>query len=117
MNNTSIFLTTEQLPDCEEKVLSVIWDSPEELALLDIMETVNKKYGKEWKPQTVSTFLTRLCKKGYIHFYRKGRYCYYLADMSRNEYVSRELARMAYKFADGSLEKLIECAMSCEKNQ
>ena len=66
-------MTLENLTDCEQLVMKTVWDSEEELSLMEIMQRVNDKYHKEWKPQTVSTFLARLVRKGYLRHYRQGR--------------------------------------------
>ena len=63
----------ENMTDCELLVMKCIWDTPEELTLPDIVTLVNEKFKKDWKPQTVSTFLARLVRKGFLEMYRKGR--------------------------------------------
>ena len=65
------------LTKCEQLVMKTVWDANEELGLMDIVQRVNAKYQKEWAPQTVSTLLTRLIKKGYLSSYRSGRVFYY----------------------------------------
>ena len=67
----------EKLTDCEELVMKTVWDAEEELSLMEVMSRVNEKYKKNWKPQTVSTFLARLVKKGYLRHYRQGRVLFY----------------------------------------
>ncbi len=67
----------ENLTDCEELVMKTVWDAEEELSLMEVMARVNEKYHKDWKPQTVSTFLARLVKKGYLRHYRQGRVFFY----------------------------------------
>lgn len=67
----------ERLTDCEELVMKTVWDAQEELSLMEVMSRVNDKYKKDWKPQTVSTFLARLVKKGYLKHYRQGRVFFY----------------------------------------
>ena len=69
-------MDTNDISACEKLVMKVIWDSTEELALQEVMDGVNHENSKNWKPQTVSTFLSRLVKKGFLNMYRKGRYCY-----------------------------------------
>ena len=56
----------ELMTKCEEMVMSVIWDKGEEEALSTIMEAANRRFEKEWKPQTVRTLLTRRRIKGYL---------------------------------------------------
>ena len=58
----------------------------EELSLMEIMQRVNDKYHKDWKPQTVSTFLARLVRKGYLRHYRQGRVFFYQILVPLEEY-------------------------------
>lgn len=50
------------------------------------MVTANKEFKHEWKPQTVSTFLARLVRKGYLTMIRRGRCCYYTPTILLEEY-------------------------------
>ena len=79
----------EKLTDCEELVMKTVWDADEELSLMEIMQRVNDKYHKEWKPQTVSTFLARLVSKGYLRHYRQGRVFFYQILVPLEDYKSR----------------------------
>ena len=63
-------MDTNDISACEKLVMKVIWDSTEELALQEVMDGVNHENGKNWKPQTVSTFLSRLVKKGFLNMYQ-----------------------------------------------
>ena len=72
---------------CERQVMKVIWQSKEELDLANILKAVNKNTGYDWKPQTVSTFLSRLVKKGYLKGTRKGRYVYYQPLITREKWI------------------------------
>lgn len=72
-----IVMKLEKLTNCEELVMKTVWDAEEELSLMEVMSRVNEKYKKNWKPQTVSTFLARLVKKGYLRHYRQGRVFFY----------------------------------------
>ena len=74
------------LSDSEQMVMKCIWDSKEKLALSAITEEVNRKYKKTWKPQTVSTFLSRLVKKGYLEFNRQGRVFLYTPLVNERTY-------------------------------
>jgi len=79
-------MTLENLTDCEQLVMKTVWDSEEELSLMEVMQRVNDKYHKEWKPQTVSTFLARLVRKGYLRHYRQGRVFFYQILVPLEEY-------------------------------
>ena len=92
---------------CEKFVMKVVWDSTEDLALQDIMGKVNEENAKEWKPQTVSTFLARLVRKGFLSMYRKGRYCYYQPLVSKDEYWKATMREDARFFANGRMGDLV----------
>lgn len=67
--------------ECELKALLCVYNHHAEFGEApDLKSTIvelNGKYKKDWKPQTVSTFLSRLVKKGLLITARKGRYSYY----------------------------------------
>lgn len=87
----------KNLTDCEQLVMKTVWDAAEELSLMEIMQRVNDHYSKEWKSQTVSTFLARLVKKGYLEHYRKGRLFFYQVLIPMEEYRN-QLTRDYLKF-------------------
>lgn len=63
----------EKLTESEELVMKSIWDCRKEPVLSDVVERVNDYYGKDWKPQTVSTFLAKLVRKNYLKLQRNGK--------------------------------------------
>lgn len=101
----------EKLTDCEELVMKTVWDAEEELSLMEVMARVNDKYHKDWKPQTVSTFLARLVKKGYLKHYRQGRVFFYQIlvplDVYKGQLTSDYVAFWNHNNADEFL-----CALS-----
>ena len=44
-------MTLASLTDCEQLVMKTVWDAEEELSLMEIMQRVNDRYHKDWKPQ------------------------------------------------------------------
>lgn len=76
----------ERLSKCEEEIFLSIQRCAEAPALKQVIESVNNAYQHEWKPQTVSTFLQRLVKKGYLKTKREGRYSYYYATIDMDTY-------------------------------
>ncbi|MFR4351225.1 MAG: BlaI/MecI/CopY family transcriptional regulator [Roseburia sp.] len=102
-------MDTNDISLCEKLVMKVIWDSTEELALQEVMDRVNQENGKSWKPQTVSTFLTRLVKKGFLNMYRKGRYCYYQPIVSKDEFWKATIQENARFFTKGDVGAFACC--------
>lgn len=80
----------EKLTACEELVMKAIWDASEELSMMDIMQRVNDQYKKDWKPQTVSTLLAKLVRKGYLQSHREGRLFFYQVMVPLEEYRGQQ---------------------------
>lgn len=76
----------QMLTMCELKVMCVVWDEETAPDLATIIKKVNKRFGQDWKPQTVSTFLARCVQKKYVTWEKEGRYAYYTPLVSKEEY-------------------------------
>ena len=89
------------LSDSELYVMKTIWRSEESLSLQDIAERVNRIYGKNWKPQTVSVFLGRIVKKNLLTSKRQGRQFYYYPTITEEEYCKKEAVKCVDSLGDG----------------
>lgn len=83
-----------ELTPSEELVMKAIWDSRKEPVLQDVLLQVNDIRGKGWAPQTVSTYLAKLCKKGYILLMKNGKISRYRVLADEREYQKRKLKKM-----------------------
>ncbi len=92
------------LTDCEQLVMKTVWDAERELSLADITQRVNESYHKEWKSQTVSTFLARLVRKGYLQHHRKGRIFFYQVLVPQEDYVGEMAGRFVEFWNQGNVE-------------
>lgn len=99
MNNT-------ELSTCEEMIMTIIWNNETAQDLSSIMNQANSTYNTTWKPQTVSTFLARAKKKGFLSSYQKGRYSYYQPLVSKAEYRKSKLGLLLNNFYDNDKEAL-----------
>ena len=91
------------LSDCEELVMRCIWDSETDIGVQEITQMVNERYGKQWKQQTVSTFLVRLVKKNYTDMYRKGRNFFYHPKVEKAEYCENMFDFICDLYQNGKL--------------
>lgn len=92
------------LTDSEKVTMKCVWDLGDGTRLAHILALANSKYGKNWKSQTVSTFLGKLVLKGYLEQYRDGRYFCYRILISKREYRCYEIARDVHFWDDGDME-------------
>lgn len=76
-----------KLTHAEMLVMGIVWDNPKHMVLSEIVETVNERWGKDWKPQTVSTYLAHLVRKGYLKMHRNGRAYTYEPLKAKDEYM------------------------------
>ena len=76
----------EKLTESEELVMKAVWDFKHEPVLSEVVERVNGFYGKDWRPQTVSTFLQKIVRKGYCRLIRNGKIYTYKVLIKEEEY-------------------------------
>ena len=114
----------KRMTDCEVMVMKCIWDSPAELTQQQIREIANIRYGKNWKPQTVSTFLQRLVGKGYLQMHRMGRVFFYQPMVDAEKCQMNELQNILTLWYGNSIplfvdhvEKLVRQAGTDKKLQ
>lgn len=100
-------LPEEELTDCEVLVMRAIWNSAEIMSIQEITSKINHTFHKDWKTQTVSTFLSRAVKKGYLEMKRNGRSFDYYPLVSEQEYGKREINKCVEVWSEGKLENLI----------
>ncbi|MBO5033291.1 MAG: BlaI/MecI/CopY family transcriptional regulator [Lachnospiraceae bacterium] len=107
MEQTIENITLEELTDCETLVMKVIWESEEVMSVQEITSRINQRYHRDWKIQTVSTFLSRAVKKGYLDMKRKGRTFHYYPKVTEEAYGRREITKCVDVWGGGKLENLI----------
>ncbi len=95
------------LTESEKITMKCVWDLGGGARLAHIMEVANSRYKKNWKPQTVSTFLGKLVRKGFLEQYRDGRYFYYHILVSRHDYRCRMLRDDLDFWDDGDVDEFV----------
>ena len=98
----------EKLAECEELIMSILWSSEEDLDLMTVTGKAKERFGKEWKLQTVATFMTRLEKKKYIDIYKIGRYSHYHPIVKLDEYRKEKMEEVCMLLFGGDWKKMME---------
>lgn len=98
----------KKLPECEEMIMAVLWQGKKDLLLEEVRTEVERCFGKEWKVQTVATFLTRLQKKGFISIYRPYRNSHYHPEIGLDEYRHMKLSEIGRILFNGDNAKMAE---------
>lgn len=110
----------EKLTESEEAVMRAIWDCHKEPVLSDVVDQVNGLYGRNWKPQTVSTFLSKLCRKNYIKLQRNGKIYTYKILVSEDVYNQERLKQLyifLYKNNKEAMRKDLEELQIWKQNE
>jgi len=97
----------EALSESELLVMKVIWHSQQAMSIQEITALLNRDYGKDWKIQTVSTFLGRMVKNEYLSMTRKGRTFLYEPLVSEDAYGKKEIAKCVKLWGDGRMDLLM----------
>lgn len=54
------------LTNTERVLMELLWKEAKPVTFREILDVATKEWGKEWKPQTLNTFLRGLQKMGMI---------------------------------------------------
>ena len=100
-------MRAKPLTESEKITMKCVWDIGDGARLSRIMTLANDKYGKEWKPQTVSTFLGKLVRKGFVEQYRDGRDFDYRILIDKHTYRTQMIRDDVEFWDDDSLEMYI----------
>ena len=96
------------LPTCEEQVYLIVATSEKDMPIMEIVEQAKERFGKEWKFQTVATFLHRLEEKKYLSTYRINRFSYYRAVVTLEQYKKQQIKKLRDLLFEGDCERMIE---------
>lgn len=84
--------------------ITIIWNGKETLGLNDVLADSNAKLGCNWALQTVSTFMARLVKKGFLIKTKKGRFTCYAPVISLEDYRREKMKDMINLLYNGDTE-------------
>ena len=97
-----------KLSECEEMILSILLNSDEDLTLTEIMEKAKNRFQKEWKMQTVATFMARMELKGYISSYKIGRYSHYKPAITLHDFRKYKMQDMRELLLFDGTESMVD---------
>lgn len=104
----------QKLSDTELEVMQVIWDSASPVTSAELLQLFNQR-GRNWKGQTISTFLSRLVDKGALSVTRKGRTNQYTPRLSLEDYKFKETKNVLDGLYQGSVKNLISALYDGDK--
>ena len=95
----------------EYYILNYLWSRETPATFSEIMTHFNEEEKKEWKKQTVNTFLTRLAQKGFLNIDKSGKRAIYIPSVSRKKYYEDYAQQIIEDSYEGSLKNFV-CAFT-----
>ena len=92
-------------------ILKYLWSRETPATFSEIMTHFNEEEKKEWKKQTVNTFLTRLAQKGFLNIDKSGKRAIYIPSVSRKKYYEDYAQQIIEDSYEGSLKNFV-CAFT-----
>lgn len=90
------------LSPAEEEILTVLWENKKWTTCSELVSHFHKQ-GKDWKRQTVNTFLSRLLEKGFV--VKNGRS--YIYNFTKEEFDSLKAKELVETFYSGSVKNFM----------
>ncbi len=89
------------LTNTERVLMELLWKEAKPVTFREILDVATKEWGKEWKPQTLNTFLRGLQKMGMIRAEKSliSGYNVYYALVTKEQHIhkwTRELVEVYY---------------------
>ncbi|AXH99751.1 BlaI/MecI/CopY family transcriptional regulator [Sporosarcina sp. PTS2304] len=104
----------QKISETEMELMEVIWDCEHQITSNELLHIFAQR-GKEWKPQTISTFLSRLVEKKFLIATKQGRSNTYLPRISQEDYALWETESVLDKIYQGSVKNMITALYDGEK--
>lgn len=94
-------------------ILEYLWTRETPATFSEIMNHFNNEEKKEWKKQTVNTFLTRLAQKGFLNIDKSGKRALYIPSVTSKKYYEDYAQTIVDDSYEGSLKGFI-CAFTAK---
>ena len=95
-----------QISPSENEIMRVIWKLDGKITVAPLMDELIA-LGKQWKSNTVVTFLSRLVEKGLLTVEKNGRNNTYTAVLSETEFKKQQMGVFVKEAYDGNVGEFI----------
>lgn len=106
---------SSRISETEYEIMEYFWETKETFTFSELMDFFNHTEGREWKKQTLNTFLKRLINKGLLNWKKEGTKGYYKEKITRAEYEQRCAEEILNENYDGKIKNFI-AALSGNEN-
>ena len=95
----------KKLPDAEFEVMKVVWEIDSPITTAEIMRLLGNE--KQWKIQSLVSFMVRLTEKGFLRSEKHGKERTYYPLISKAEYRKFEISNVVSQFHGNSFLSLV----------
>lgn len=103
------------MTDSELELMEALWAKEEPVFLGELLEYFNARTQKDWKKQTVNTFLFKMQQKHFVEAVGGGRYKKYRPLITKEEYLMEASRRFLDRNHGGSIVRMITALNGGEK--
>lgn len=101
--------------ETEREILEYLWENPQGVLSRELLEYFNEVKQKDWKKQTLNTFLLRLAEKGLIEGKAQGAKKIYQAVYDTKEYEAKKAESILENNYGGSVRNFVMALTGGEK--
>lgn len=99
----------------EMEILQWLWKEDRKITSREILDYFNGNTGKNWKKQTLNTFLSRLLKKGLLETESIGNKFLYYPALSKQDYEQCKARDLLEKLYSGSIRNFVAALSGGER--
>lgn len=96
-------MPVNKIPDAEFDVMEAVWRMDPPIHPAELLSAL----GKEWKPQTLFSLLSRLVDRGFLRTEKQGRERVFYPVVRREDYVKAETDSFLKRYHRGSFASLV----------
>jgi predicted transcriptional regulator len=95
----------KKLPDAEFDIMKVVWANDSPITTSEIMKRLGND--REWKIQTVVSFMLRLVERNFLRSEKHGKERIYFPLIKKEDYLKFETGNFIRQFHDNSFINLV----------
>lgn len=103
------------LSETEYELMEFFWESGRKLSFREILDYFNEIKKKDWKKQTLSSFLTILQKEGHIKTDISGKKYLYYPSRTKQKHIKVWMKQLCKESFDNSLLKFVQAFTGRER--
>ncbi len=108
-------MSFQDISSSEMEIMEYLWNIQRPIGTSELMEYFNTNRKKDWKIQTMHTFLKRLCDKGLVQKQRKGKGYLYSYALTEEQFEQKKAKNVLAKMYDNSMHKFLTALSGGEK--